>query len=102
MLSTFEAGAKEDQEEAEGELELVSLSFDLRTDSPLSAAILAEFDALSKEIQLWAHARITKTTENERAELTRESEQLKEIEQAQGKYDTAGGTTYDGTRMHKV
>ncbi|ORY92421.1 hypothetical protein BCR35DRAFT_327544 [Leucosporidium creatinivorum] len=63
MLSAFEAGAKEDQEEAE--------------------AILADFEALSKDFQLWAHARITRTTENERGELKRESEQVREIEQAQ-------------------
>ncbi|ORY92409.1 hypothetical protein BCR35DRAFT_327532 [Leucosporidium creatinivorum] len=63
MLSAFEAGAKEDQEETE--------------------AILAQFDSLSQDPQLWADARITRTTENERGELTRESEQLREIEQAQ-------------------
>jgi hypothetical protein len=73
MLSAFEAGANEDQEEAEGELELVSLSLASRAESPTFTAILAKLDALSKLFQLWAHARTTKTNDNERGELTRKS-----------------------------
>jgi len=71
MLSACETRAKEDQEEAEGELELVSLSLASRADSPSFTAILAELDAISKELQLWAHARSIKTTDNERGGLTR-------------------------------
>jgi hypothetical protein len=71
MLSAFEAGAHEDQEEAEGALELVSLSLASRADSPSFTAILAELDAISKELQLWAPARSIKTTDNERGGLTR-------------------------------